>query len=1821
MGELYCGFGETRGDTTRLIAMDDGYSLVAMGLTSLLDSQTSPLHDEKALLKRRTTVPALSNPTRRSLTTRWDWRFVAKKNDSRRLAEINGVNMFSMKYDVSQNQDTLYGRNDEPLLIFDYSETGELRRVLDGTSDEDSYRLAEMNVTFDSLGRRSEVQWGKSKIQAAYDSQHRVVERNHEGAFVAQQFRYSKSQRHPSFVEQGGLKHSIKYDNHDRLKEITSPSGEVHTFSCISMGGGEWILKRRYAFANKPILFALDRSGKLKEAVTPDGLHHLVVQRDISSRVLQVFNDEEKTRVTRWRPTGEALCTSSPNYMTNSTLQGPLLAWFSVWKNSSQGVKTSSFSYEYDDLHRPTSIQVVADGIAVEPMKFSYDEKNGRLSALNGFTLLHEPSITRVSGNSILHEIFLDDHRRVVARKWMLGDVRVSLSIQRDSVGRPFASEWRMPNSDVILQSVTFDSFGRLATVENDSKKVTFTYNTDGRVVKVDDLTVEWHSSGVPKKVADTEYSVDENGWVTGRGNATFSYDALGRLVTAQTVMTLFQFQYDHLDRVISISKNDEHTSLLYGNPSSPRQLTHFVTSAGVATLFYDDDDAPFAVSIDGSYYALGIDEHNSLRFVLSEAGVLKVVKRDVLGKVVQDSKPDLWLPIGFLGGIEIAELCVTILDGRPLDNSLGRYLSYSVLSLSRLSFSSLTSSLDLFALEDHRNPYRVPSIPTDMPSWFGLTALSASLLPSETFGLPPDRTTTYRLLSSFPSRLHSFSHLNTILTSPLVDPQSKEMRPSDDVKWSVEDIGFSNLVIVSLNINKTFVNALPTLKEDEVKTLKSIIDGAQMINFRTWVSVQAIHLLSPSSMTSLSSSANSHFTLVASRESAELRSGKTRIVVHFSNDLNAVRKNLVDELRSRESAMVWRAERKRVQNGVISVFPWSDRQKRELLSKGSVTGVDIEMKKSHQIAVFPSSHSWRSSFCVVCEMGLSFRLILAFFLLEAFSIVSVFTKSSTNSRITERALLKEKLRRVLVDLVNDGSFQSTDVRDRFIDGVVESHEKIFLLGARQRAETASKFCRSLADRQFQPIQLLFRDAIVFGADRSIPSPLLNLTMLIPRRWFRVSNSRTHEDLVHLVSLTLSHKEISPFRQFVRVNLQGLWNPTKKLRGVALLLDNKWNNGHLLPRTLRARLEVHPEFEKPRFLTRNVCQSNLGMKQPCCLWPFSRRNLNETFKFHRCLGEVLPEEAISVLDPSLSRLLTPGGMTRLITAPEKTCRETSFRTARIDVDDAVLGKKSVLLNRLDATECDQRPATVKGSRHVVPAQQESTTTACAATRYQRPLEKFAMSFSVPKDLSHGLFFLQGRRTTVDSSDTFDVLEPRTGTVVAKCPKASAEHVDEAVRAAHEAQGEWGSMTALDRGKVLRKAAEIIRENLEEIAKWEVKTNGKPIYEARVDITSSADSFDFYGGIATAALQGVTKICSENRFAYTRREPLGVVGCIGAWNYPFQTCVWKVAPALAAGNCVVYKPSPFAPASPVLLGEILTAAGVPKSVFNVVQGEQATGVAICEHDLVRKLSFTGSVAGGLSVQRQGAKDNVKPVTLELGGKSEIIIFDDSDIESAVAAAMLANFLNQGQVCTNATRVFVQRGILEKFTEAVVKEANEKLKIGDPLKEDTRVGANINELHLNKILGYVESAKQEGGKVLRGGTRVHPEGVENGFYFDPAIITGLNDDSKAVREEIFGAVMIILPFETEEEVVKRANNTMYGLAAGVFSKNLGRCHRIATKLQAGTVFLNSYNDTEVNVPFGGFKNSGHGRENCVDTLKSYTQIKAIYVNAQDTTEHCF
>ncbi|KAJ7338760.1 hypothetical protein JRQ81_012662 [Phrynocephalus forsythii] len=496
--------------------------------------------------------------------------------------------------------------------------------------------------------------------------------------------------------------------------------------------------------------------------------------------------------------------------------------------------------------------------------------------------------------------------------------------------------------------------------------------------------------------------------------------------------------------------------------------------------------------------------------------------------------------------------------------------------------------------------------------------------------------------------------------------------------------------------------------------------------------------------------------------------------------------------------------------------------------------------------------------------------------------------------------------------------------------------------------------------------------------------------------------------------------------------------------------------------------------------------------------------------------------------------------------------------------------------------------------------------------FSRGLRGMAMSTATGTfQLDQPLNYRGGARVHPEDGDHSEVIyEPATGREIGKFLFSGEKEVDLAVQSAQAAFKIWSQKSGMERSSILLEAARIIRERREEIATMETINNGKSIFEARVDIDISWQTLQYFAGLA-GSLAGQHVQLPGGSFAYTRREPLGVCAGIGAWNYPFQIACWKSAPALACGNAMVFKPSPFTPISVVTLAEIYNEAGVPKGLFNVVQGGAATGQFLCKHPNVAKVSFTGSVPTGMKIMEMAAK-GVKPVTLELGGKSPLIIFSDCVLENAVKGALMANFLTQGEVCSNGTRVFVQREILQAFTKEVVK-ATQKIKVGDPLLEDTRMGALINKPHLEKVLSFVKQAKEQGAQVLCGGEPYVPDDpkLSNGFYMSPCVLGGCTDSMTCVKEEIFGPVMSILPFDTEEEVLERANNTRFGLAGGVFTRDIQRAHRVVAGLQAGMCFINNYNISPVELPFGGYKMSGFGRENGEAAIEYYSQLKTVCI----------
>jgi len=449
--------------------------------------------------------------------------------------------------------------------------------------------------------------------------------------------------------------------------------------------------------------------------------------------------------------------------------------------------------------------------------------------------------------------------------------------------------------------------------------------------------------------------------------------------------------------------------------------------------------------------------------------------------------------------------------------------------------------------------------------------------------------------------------------------------------------------------------------------------------------------------------------------------------------------------------------------------------------------------------------------------------------------------------------------------------------------------------------------------------------------------------------------------------------------------------------------------------------------------------------------------------------------------------------------------------------------------------------------------------------------------------------------------SLDVIYPYTGEVIARLREASPAQVAEATAAAAAAQPAWAALRPVERGRVLIRAAQIIRERGEELARLETLDTGKPIQETRVaDWPSGADALEFFGGLAPTVTGQTIPLGGD--FVYTIREALGVCAGIGAWNYPSQIACWKAAPALAMGNAMVFKPSEETPLGALKLAEILTEAGLPPGIFNVVQGRGAVGAALVSDPLVAKVSLTGSVATGQKVYAAAA-EGMRHVTMELGGKSPLIVFDDASLDDAVGAAILANFYSSGQICSNGTRVFVQQGILPAFLERLAERSRDAL-IGDPLDEATQHGPIVSAGQLAKIREAIRRGEAEGARLVCGGPG-------EGAFVPPTVFAGVTDAMWIAREEIFGPVMSVLAFETEAEAVTRANATPYGLAAGVFTRDLARGHRVAAALRAGTTWINAYNLTPVEAPFGGVKMSGIGRENSAAAIEHYSQLKSVYV----------
>jgi acyl-CoA reductase-like NAD-dependent aldehyde dehydrogenase len=472
-------------------------------------------------------------------------------------------------------------------------------------------------------------------------------------------------------------------------------------------------------------------------------------------------------------------------------------------------------------------------------------------------------------------------------------------------------------------------------------------------------------------------------------------------------------------------------------------------------------------------------------------------------------------------------------------------------------------------------------------------------------------------------------------------------------------------------------------------------------------------------------------------------------------------------------------------------------------------------------------------------------------------------------------------------------------------------------------------------------------------------------------------------------------------------------------------------------------------------------------------------------------------------------------------------------------------------------------------------------------------------------------FINNEWRPSSSGKTMPVVNPATEEVIAEVPSADKDDVDLAVAAAREALvGPWSKLSARERGRLVRRLGERLMERADDVARLETLHNGKPISESRlIEIPAAAECFEYYGGWSDKVM-GETIPVKGNHLTYTLREPVGVVAAIVPWNFPLLLAAWKIAPALACGNVVIVKPASQTPLTALALGELAMDVGFPPGVLNVVTGAGSTvGQALVEHPGIDKIAFTGDTSTGRSIMR-GAADTLKKITLELGGKSPNIVLADADIDAAIRGATIGIFYGKGEVCAAGSRLLVDRSIKDEFLDKLAARAK-KMVPGDPLDPKTRYGAISSRKQLDTVLRYIESGTSEGATLLAGGTRADI-GTGKGYFVQPTVFSEVKPSMTISREEIFGPVLAAIDFADLDEAIATANDTPYGLAAGVWTRDIKKAHYVARQLQAGTVWVNTYNVYDTAAPFGGYKQSGFGREMSAHALEHYTQVKSVWVD---------
>ncbi|CAJ0578559.1 unnamed protein product, partial [Mesorhabditis spiculigera] len=941
--------GET---TQKLLVLDENAFEWSRedGVKTLYESEVPALLPGSRIVSRaKRIIGGLEKPPSRALVYRFDRRpFIATNGQTRRVAEVgirprvNGVNVYSVYYDKLSNRDILRKKGDEPLLQISYGESGKCKMI----EAAKGLGIAAMNISHDEFGRINEITWGSIRRQFAYDRQNRLIEMNWGPGENPKKFTYTKDFPLPTTVdESNGGRYAIKLNTHGLLQQIITPTEEMHQFSTATVPQGI-LLKRRKPEWKTAAKLLSDDNGNLLEYLAPDKMHYLRIQRDTFGRPDAIFMEEKLETKMRYERQHLASVIGR-GYSRHFVRQGELALEIVESRSFPYNSGNVTFTMGYDDLGRATSIYSKFDGKQLDAINLKYDRSTGLVDGMAGFTIQKIGETQKIFGHEIEINSAHDQNGALISRNVIAGQKGCHLAIIRDSHGRQISTEWKR-GDEKSTEEFIYDAAGSISGfVGGNNQRWEYKYDKEGRVVSINDETVEYGVGGVPRKVGSLAYQTDSNGWTVKRGKITFKYDALGRLVNANEENgRRVSIEYDENNRVIGLEKDGARQMFYYAWPQLSNHISHTADNKGnVKTFLYTESGVLYAILDGDEWIAVLTDATNSPRCFLGANRPMKVIDRGLFGapSAINDQ---FTIPVGHLGGIDIPEMGVVILNGRPLDTKIGRWMSFgpNELKLPRTLLDARTV-VDPFTLSESQMPSASLTLPTqDLMSWLSLIGVSPIMFAAPPAFLAPEISINTPVisaeLSGFTGRLKALGQINSVGQSALVEKVPEATR----VATTRDDPGFGDLIFIVTANRKVQIEPSPKLTAEEQKFLFDLFADTEEVQWPLAEEGWARHFATSGKLPGIFvSESHRHFTAVVGADTVELRAGKTKIFVYFDTNKDAVRSKLADELRRQEAHHVWKLEKKMLERGLKTRRNWSEAEKSELLRHGSVSGYSVE--------------------------------------------------------------------------------------------------------------------------------------------------------------------------------------------------------------------------------------------------------------------------------------------------------------------------------------------------------------------------------------------------------------------------------------------------------------------------------------------------------------------------------------------------------------------------------------------------------------------------------------------------------------------------------------------------------------------------------------------------------------------------------------------------------------------------------------------------------------------------------------------------------------